>query len=134
MIKHPLADLCQRVTAKLPERPFAPAITMTIPLQPGQCPETLADDLRQWCAQNCKGGRWRPVGRFGPMGIEIAFECAIDATEFRLSLIAVPWRHPGDAATPRSRCLCHRFLVITEPRFAQHGFAPASSSSSSRPA
>lgn len=84
MKKYSIADLAKRAAAHILDD-FAPAITMTIPLQPGQCPETLADDLRQWCAQNCKGGRWRPVGRFGPMGIEIAFECAIDAMKFRLS-------------------------------------------------
>lgn len=49
MTRHPLADLCKRVAANLPARPFALAITMIIPIQPGQCPEALADDLRQWC-------------------------------------------------------------------------------------
>lgn len=85
MTRHPLADLCQRTAANLPARPSTPVTTMTISLQPGQCRETLADNLRQWCAEHCQGGKWRPVNRHSPMGIEIAFECPNDAMQFRLS-------------------------------------------------
>jgi hypothetical protein len=71
--------------AKFPKDHTAISNVVTIPLQLGECREERADDLRQWCAENCRG-EWRPLERWTDEFVRIAFECAGDAVKFRLSV------------------------------------------------
>lgn len=64
---------------------FKTAGTVVIPLRPGECPESRADDLRRWCDSNCSE-RWKPLERWTSDSVRIAFESACDAVRFRLSV------------------------------------------------
>ena len=74
-----LAGLTQQFS-----RHFTAAHIVEINLASGDCPETVADNARQWCGQNCHG-RWKPVERWTARSVRIAFEDIADAVMFRLS-------------------------------------------------
>jgi hypothetical protein len=58
---------------------------VSIPLQPGECREERADDLRQWCAANCAGD-WEPLERWTAEAVRIGFASASDAENFHRSV------------------------------------------------
>ena len=79
---HPLAALCQRARATLPVRTFDPIEVISVPLAPDECREDRADQLRQWCWENCVG-QWRPLERSTEKAVRIEFVSANDAERFR---------------------------------------------------
>lgn len=79
---HPLASILWAITPL--QSSFEVAATVIIELRVGDCPEERADNLRLWCYENCRK-RWKPLERWTPQAVRIAFESVDDAVQFRLS-------------------------------------------------
>lgn len=82
-MQHPIPKAIRAALAQRLPSDFEIAATIAIPLQAGECPETRADDLRQWCHANCVD-RWKPIERWTKDAVRIGFEKESDAMLFRL--------------------------------------------------
>lgn len=77
--EHPIPDFCPQ---PLPQ--FIASSMVSIPVRPDECPDEVADRLRQWCIENCHG-RWKPLERWTRSAVRIEFENLTDATLFQLA-------------------------------------------------
>lgn len=82
-LKPPISAIFELI-ARFAQPPFHCAITISIPVLAGECPEYEADRHRKWCAANCVG-RWQPQQRWTSKAVNIEFENLEDAALFRLS-------------------------------------------------
>lgn len=79
-----MKNIIAKIKAQFPvHTPVLPYMT-AIPISAGQCREKLGDDARLWCFYNCTEA-WRPLERWTPTAVRIAFQSEVDATLFRLA-------------------------------------------------
>lgn len=79
-----MQKMIQKIQALFPSRTLNLPHVVSIPIPANRCREEMADTMRLWCFYNCTGA-WRPLERWTPTAVRIAFESEIDATLFRLA-------------------------------------------------
>lgn len=79
-----MKNIIAKIKAQFPVQNQVLSYLTAIPIAAGQCREKLADEARLWCFYNCTGA-WRPLERWTPTAVRIAFESQDDATLFRLA-------------------------------------------------